>query len=62
MIQNYFLTKFLDYSAWLCMEKLKKHSFETKKPRTLLKIQIKSQKVRKQIAFIGASKVPCTLP
>ena len=24
--------KFLDDSAWLCMEKLKKHSFETKNP------------------------------
>ena len=26
-----FLTKFLDDSAWFCVEKLKKHGFETKK-------------------------------
>ena len=25
-----FLTKFLDDSVWLCVEKFKKHSFETK--------------------------------
>ena len=26
--------KFLDDSAWFCMEKLKKHSFETKNPKS----------------------------
>ena len=30
MIQNWLLLKFLDDSTWLCMEKLKKHSCETK--------------------------------
>ena len=28
-----FLTKFLDDSAWFCVEKLKKHGSETKKPK-----------------------------
>ena len=56
------LMKFLNDSAWLCMEKLKKHSFETKEPKQLLKILNKSQKIRKEFAFIGALKVPCTLP
>ena len=32
-----FLTKFLNDSAWFCVEKLKKHGFETKK------LQIRSQ-------------------
>ena len=32
-----FLMKFLNDSAWLCMEKLKKHSFETNKPKHLPK-------------------------
>ena len=31
------LMKFLNDSAWLCMEKLKKHSFETNKPKQLQK-------------------------
>ena len=31
--QTEFLTKFPDDSAWLCVEKLKKHGFETKKPK-----------------------------
>ena len=32
------LTKFLDDSAWFCMEKLKKHSFETQKPKKVQKV------------------------
>ena len=31
----YFLMKFLDDSAWFCMEKLKKNSFETNKSKKL---------------------------
>ena len=38
------LMKFLDDSAWFCMEKLKKHSFETKKPKQIQKTLKKSQK------------------
>ena len=30
MIKTDFLIKFLNDSAWFCMEKLPKHSFETK--------------------------------
>ena len=30
--------KFLNDSAWFCMEELKKHMFETKKPKNLQKI------------------------
>ena len=36
--------KFLHDSAWLCMEKLKKHSFETKQFQKILEIPNKSQK------------------
>ena len=30
--------KFIHGSAWLCMQKLKKHSFETQKPKQISKI------------------------
>ena len=29
-VQNVFLMKFLDVSAWFCLEKLKKHGLRTK--------------------------------
>ena len=55
--------KFLNDSAWLCMEKLKKHSFETKKQKKTCKKYLKKFKeIRKEFTFIGAFKVPCTLP
>ena len=38
-----------------------KHSFETKALKHIKDIK-QIQKVQKQIAFIGAFKVPCTLP
>ena len=34
-----FLAKFLDDSAWFCVEKLKKHVFETNKFKDQSKIQ-----------------------
>ena len=57
-----FLTKFLNDSAWLCVEKLKKHVSYTNKPKKYPKIPNTSQNIREQIAFIGAFKGPCTLP
>ena len=54
--------KFLNDFAWFCMEKLKKHSFETKNLKFHDKYQNKIKKHVKQIAFIGAFTVPCTLP
>ena len=39
-----FLIKFLDDSAWFCMEKLKKHSFETKQPNICQKLFQKIEK------------------
>ena len=52
----------LNDCAWFCVEKLKKHIAETKKPKHLSKIQKQSQEIRKQIALLGAFKGPCTLP
>ena len=43
------------------MEKLKKHSFETKAPK-IPEIPKKLEKINKKLAFIGACKGPCTLP
>ena len=43
--------KCLDDSAWLCMEKLKKHSFETNKPKNLPKIYQKSKKIHKEFPY-----------
>ena len=54
--------KFLDGSAWFCVEKLKKHVFDTKKTKKLTEYIQKIIKIHKTIAFIGAFKVPCTLP
>ena len=62
--------KIPDDSAWLCMEKLKKHSFETQKPKIQPKITptfdqtyFKNPKnIRKEIALLGPFKGPCTLP
>ena len=63
--KTYFLMQFLNDSAWFCMEKVKKHSFETKNKkkikntkRNLRKYVNKKQTIRTNIAF----KVPCTLP
>ena len=61
-LKNELLMNILDDSAWLCMEKLKKHSFETHKPKILSKILKESKHKRKEIAFIGAFEVPRTLP
>ena len=38
-----FVTKFLDDSAWFCVEKLKEHGFETKEPKNMQKIKPKNQ-------------------
>ena len=68
-----FLMKFLNDSAWFCVEKLKKHGFDTKKPRNKtnnLKIEPTIQQITLKIhwkfmiglvlALCGASllKVP----
>ena len=57
-----FLIRILNDSAWFCMEKLKKHSFETKKQNNLPKTPQQYKRIRKQLAFEGAFKGPCTLP
>ena len=55
--------KFLDDSAWFCMEKLKKHSFETNKNQQIDKIiKEECKKVRKQLSLLGPFKGPYTLP
>ena len=53
-----FLTKFLDDSAWFCVERLKKHSFETKNQNKYNEYN----KICKQIPLLGPFKGPCTLP
>ena len=57
------LTKFLDDSAWLCVEKLKKHSFETTKLKTKYYkyIHNKSNKSLNNRLY-RCNKGPCTLP
>ena len=45
------LMKFLDASAWLCVEKLRKHSFETKQVKRLFKIPQQSPKIRKKSPY-----------
>jgi len=44
------------------MEKLKKHSFDAKKPNILPKISKTSSKLNEKIALLGPFKGPCTLP
>ena len=53
--------KFLNDSVWFCMEKLKKHGFETKIPKILQIIQ-KSQNIRNKIHFFARAMCAKTAP
>ena len=54
--------KLLDDFAWFCMEKLKKHSFQTKQIKIWPTIPNKSQKNTEEIPLLEPFKGPCTLP
>ena len=56
-----FLMKFLNDSAWFCMEKLEKHSFETQNLKEIQEIPKVFQQIQTKIPLLGPFKGPCTL-
>ena len=52
----------IDDSAWFCMEKLKKHSFETQKYKNKTQNTPRISKSTETIPLLGPFKGPCTLP